>query len=100
MKRNAKKKNLSLENYTHEENKRVNNPPVGLVSSATDQTTGKTKYEHDPYIDPQLSWAGKKEGLSFEIPNVSLHIHEIIDPQKIAKSFLKKRSQPIQPSLF
>lgn len=100
MRKKLKTKNLTLENYTHDESKRVNNPPVGLVSTATDRTSGKTKYAHDPHIDPQLSWAGKVEGTSFEVPNVSLHIHERIDPQRIAKSFLKKRNQPMQQSLF
>jgi len=94
------KKNVSLESYTHEESKRVNNPPVGLVSTSTDNVSGSSKYAHDPHIDPQLSWAGKIEGSSFEVPNVSLHIHERIDPQRIAKSFIKKRSQPVQSSLF
>jgi adenine-specific DNA-methyltransferase len=95
-----KSKKISLGNYSFPENKRVNNPPVGLVSSATDVQVGKTKYQHDPHIDPQLSWAGKAEGVSFEIPNVSLHIHERLDPQNIAKNFLKKRSRPTQASLF
>lgn len=96
----SKAKKISLENYSFPENKRVNNPPVGLVSSATDVQVGKTKYQHDPYIDPQLEWAGKAEGISFEVPNVSLHIHERLDPQNIAKNFLKKQSRPTQPSLF
>lgn len=93
-------KSITLENYTHSENKRVNNPPVGLVSSSTDNVTGIKNYAHDPHIDPQLSWSGKVEGTNFDVPNVSLHIHERIDPQRIAKSFIKKRSQPTQPSLF
>lgn len=95
----SNKKKLQLKTYTHIESKRINNPPVGLVSSQTDKTIGKTNYEHDPYIDPYLSWAGKKEGIGFEAPNVSLHIHERIDPQRIAKSFLKKREFE-QISLF
>lgn len=94
------KKDISLENYLHSENKRVNNPPVGLVSTSTDNVTGTSKYAHDPHIDPHLSWAGKTESSSFEVPNVSLHIHERIDPQRIAKSFIKRRSQPQQVSLF
>lgn len=96
----SKHKNITLENYIHNDSKRINNPPVGLVSSSTDNSTGVKKYQHDPHIDPELSWAGKAEGSSFEVPNVSLHIHERIDPQKIAKSFIKKRSQPVQASLF
>lgn len=95
------KKVFSLDSYTFTDYKRTNNPPVGLVSDATDTSqTKKTKYSHDPHISPHLSWAGKVEGLSFEVPNVSLHIHERIDPQRIAKSFLKKKDQPTQPSLF
>ncbi len=96
----TKQNSLTLEKYVHSKSKRVNNPPVGLVSSQTDKQIGKTKYAHDPNIDPHLSWAGKVEGTSFEISNVSLHIHERIDPQRIAKAFLKKRSHPIQPSFF
>lgn len=100
MRNSNKKQDITLENYTHNESKRINNPPVGLVSSATDTTSGTKKYSHDPHIDPQLDWAGKTEGLSFEVPNVSLHIHERIDSQRIARSFLKRQSQPTQPSLF
>lgn len=95
----SKNKDLQLKTYTHPESKRINNPPVGLVSTQTDKTSGKTQYEHDPYIDPYLSWAGKKEGISFEVPNVSLHIHERIDSQRIARAFLKKKAFT-QPSLF
>lgn len=98
MKKNNKK--ITLENYIHDDEKRINNPQVGLVSSATDAQSGSKTFKHDPYIDPQLDWAGKSEGTSFDVPNVSLHIHERIDPQRIAKSFLKKKDQPVQTSLF
>src|SRR3989344_3671700 len=66
VKRQKKTKEISVESYSHKGVKRVNNPPVGLVSSATDKLNGRTKYNHDPHIDPFLSWAGKAEGLSFE----------------------------------
>lgn len=98
IKKNMKK--FEVEAYSHEGLKRKNNPPVGLVSSATDKINGKTKYQHDPHIDPYLSWAGKKEGTSFEVQNVSLHIHERIDPKRIIKSFLKKDTAPKQMSIF
>jgi len=98
----SSKKSLSrdVSSYTHETEKRTNIPPVGLVSTATDPFNGKTRYEHDPHIDPFLSWAGKTEGTSFEIPNVSLHVHERIEPQRIIKNFLKKDAAPRQASLF
>lgn len=96
-----KSKEITIEAYSHKGKKRKNNPPVGLVSSATDKLNGRTKYQHDPHIDPYLSWAGKKEGTEFEVQNVSLHIHERIDSQRIIKSFLKKKdNKERQISLF
>ena len=90
-----------IDSYAHKGAKRKNNPPVGLVSSATDKLNGRTTYQHDPHIDPYLSWAGKAEGLSFEVQNVSLHVHERIDPKRITKSFLKeKKAFEKQLSLF
>ena len=90
----------TIDSYIHDGKKRKNNPPVGLVSTITDKLNGRTKYEHDPHIDPTLSWAGKKEGMSFEVQNVSLHIHERIDPMRIVKSFLKPKKEVEQLSLF
>ncbi len=50
----AKKKTgkKPIEQYDHKGKKRVNNPPVGLVTSDTDKETGKRTYAYDPYIDP------------------------------------------------
>lgn len=87
------RKDIKVETYMHKGKKRRNNPHVGLVSSATDKLNGRTKYKHDPHIDPALSWAGKVEGMSLEVQNVSLHIHERIDPKRIVKAFLKKKEQ-------
>ncbi|MDD5775273.1 MAG: DNA methyltransferase [Candidatus Omnitrophica bacterium] len=91
--RKKQTKDIKVDAYTHKGRKRRNNPHVGLVSSATDKLNGRTKYKHDPYIDPFLSWAGKAEGMSFDIQNVSLHIHERIDPKRLTKAFLKKKEQ-------
>jgi adenine-specific DNA-methyltransferase len=57
---------------------------VGLVTPEADpvQPSSKT-YEYDPHLDPQLVWAGKAERTSFEVPTVSLHVHERIDPKAI-----------------
>src|ERR1017187_535579 len=89
-----------LASYSHPEHKRKNNPPVGLVSTATDPEPGRTRYQHDPHIDPCLSWAGKQEGAVFDVPTVSLHVHERIDPRRIVKELLKKDNRPAQISLF
>jgi adenine-specific DNA-methyltransferase len=75
-----------IEQYTHADKDRVNNPPVGLVTPETDKEAGKQVYSYDPHLDPQLTWAGKAEHTSFEVPTVSLHVHERIDPRTIIES--------------
>ncbi len=93
-------KDISLESYEHKTEKRKNNPAVGLVTSQTDKDEGRTVYKYDPHLDPQLVWAGKEERSEFSVPNVSLHVHERIDPRTIAKSFMKEKERSLQPSLF
>lgn len=91
-----------IEQYSHPDKERLNNPPVGLVSDVTDVDYGqkKKKYEYDPHLDPQLQWAGKTERTSFEVPVVSLHVHERIDPKTIIEAVRKEDNQPRQISLF
>lgn len=115
--------------YRHDE-KRKNNPEVGMVKPENDPDEGKTVYRYDPHLDPvlnfdsqraaieqliddalasgdkdtmqlaleelkrlqtpYLNWAGKAEGGSVAIDNVSLHVHERIDPQTILESVRQK----------
>ncbi len=73
-----------IDSYSHADQKRANNPPVGLVTPDTEPLeTAKKAYEYDPHLDPQLMWAGKAERTSFDVPTVSLHVHERIDPKSI-----------------
>jgi len=88
-----------IEQYAHKGRKRVNNPPVGLVTPDTDRPAGRKQYQYDPHLDPQLQWAGKAEHTSFEVPTVSLHVHERIDPRTIIEAVRKKNGGP-QMSLF
>jgi len=98
-KKTSKKK--PIENYDHKDKKRLNNPPVGLVTSDTDKDTDKKKgYQYDPHIDPSLQWAGKTEHTSFEVPTVSLHVHERIEPRTIIEAVRKKNASQYQPGLF
>lgn len=107
-----------IDRYEHKDKKRVNNPQVGLVTPETDPVAPthatydyvapvpsvkpKQELDYDPHLDPQLVWAGKKEHSSFEVPTVSLHVHERIDPYTIIKAVRKKNGNglPVQPSLF
>lgn len=97
-----------IEQYEHPDKERLNNPPVGLVDAKTDNGGQKKKtYEYDPHLDPQLQWAGKTEHTSFEVPTVSLHVHERIDPRRIlgvvtgafagASTRKKRRSRAASP---
>ncbi len=80
-----------IESYEHRDKQRVNNPPVGLVTPETDPEAGSKKtYAYDPHLDPQLVWAGKAEHTSFEVPTVSLHVHERIDPRSIIEAVKRK----------
>src|SRR5436309_662355 len=96
---NTKRK---IEHYTHPDKKRANNPPVGLVTPETDKYAGeKQTYAYDPHLDPALQWAGKAERTSFEIPTVSLDVHERIDPRSIIEAVRKKNGEDfVQGSLF
>lgn len=80
-----------IEQYDHKGKKQVNNPLVGLVTPETDKETGKKKtYAYDPHLDPQLVWAGKAERTSFEVPTVSLHLQERIDPRTIIEAVRRR----------
>ncbi|MGH9821470.1 MAG: hypothetical protein ACRD43_14995, partial [Pyrinomonadaceae bacterium] len=80
-----------IEQYEHKGKERLNNPPVGLVDSKTDNGGQKKKtYSYDPHLDPQLQWAGKTEHTSFQVPTVSLHVHERIDPRRIIEAVRKE----------
>ena len=101
VKRSNSSKKKPIEQYDHKGKKRVNNPPVGLVTPETDKETGKKQYAYDPHLDPQLVWAGKAERTSFEVPTISLHVHERIDPRTIVEAVRKRNGQADnQMSLF
>lgn len=79
-----KGKKRQIDQYAHTDKQRANNPPVGLVTPETDPIApAKKKYQYDPHLGPELVWAGKAERTSFEVPTVSLHVHERIDPKSI-----------------
>ena len=94
-----------IEQYAHADKRRANNPPVGLVKPENDPDAGRKTYAYDPHLDPQLVWAGKAEHTSFEVPTVSLHVHERIDPKTILAAVRRENgrkngSPPPQLSLF
>ena len=87
--------------YEHAERERANNPPVGLVTPETDPESPPGEYAFDPHLDPSLQWAGKAERTNFEVPTVSLHVHERMEPRTILEAVRRGAGgdEP-QPSLF
>ena len=96
----AKSRKRPIKNYVHSDEARLNNPPVGLVTPDTDRDAGNKGYVFDPHLDPQLQWAGKAERTSFEVPVVSLHVHERIDPHAIVEAVKRRNGNGPQLSLF
>jgi adenine-specific DNA-methyltransferase len=90
-----------IDAYTHENKKRSDIPTVGMAQYDTAEEKVK-QYQYDPHIDPSLQWAGKAEKTSFEIPSVSLHIHEKINPLSIISAVRTEEADPAvkQLSLF
>lgn len=80
-----------IEAYTHDDKKRTNNPPVGMAQHDKAEEKVKT-YQFDPHLDPTLQWAGKAEGMSFDVPTSSIHIHESIKPHSIIARVMKEYS--------
>ena len=100
MARRKTKTGRTVATYEHPGKERVNNPPVGLVTPETDRDAAAKAYAHDPHLDPHLSWSGKAEHTSFEVPTVSLHVHERIDPRTIIQAVRKTKDVEGQGSLF
>jgi len=75
--------------YRHKKAKRKNNPPAGIAPIYEAHERKTQKYEYDP----QLVWAGKAEHTSFEVDEVSLHIHERISTRAILEAVKKPEQQ-------
>lgn len=50
--------------------------------------------------EPYLNWAGKAEHTSFDVPTVSLHVHERIDSRTIIEAVRSRRQTEQDESLF
>lgn len=87
-----------IETYTHDDKKRTNNPPVGMAQHDKSEEKVKT-YQFDPHLDPTLQWAGKAEGMSFDVPTSSIHIHESIKPLNIIARVTKEYSKALEGQL-
>lgn len=97
MARKTGNKKGGIEVYKQDDIRR-NAVPVGLASYDTSKLKPK-KYEYDPHLDPQLVWAGKAEHTSFEVPTVSLHIHERIASSVRGNYPLSQKGRPPEETI-
>ncbi|OCC15405.1 putative DNA methylase [Dissulfuribacter thermophilus] len=74
------------------------------LESGSEEAMREALLELKRMSDPYLNWTGKAERTSFEVPIVSLHVHERIDPKAILETVKKrlKEGEPIykQQELF
>ena len=74
----AKKK--PMEQYDHRDKKRLNNPPVGLVTPETDPESGKKKtYRYDPHIGPALQCDSQRSQVEKIIDDRGIESLKIVD---------------------
>ncbi len=96
-----------VDDYRHDEAKRVNNPPAALASyEKVTKDKPKQAYAYDPHLSPQLVWAGKaglkrievEEAAYCEVDTVPLYIHERVSTQAIVRAVTRPETK--QLSLF
>ena len=92
-------KESAVGQYVHPNDKRKNNPPVGMVDPNNDPDQPSKRYAYDPRLDPHLKWSGKLENSEFDIDSVSLHIHERIDPLTIIEKVMDCKTN-VQQNLY
>lgn len=90
-----------MRDYRHDE-KRKNNPPIGMVSYEPKISEPKmNRYAYDPHLSPQLVWAGKhvlkaievEDASGIEVESVSLHVHDRVSAQAIIKDVQREDKQ-------
>lgn len=95
------KKNSKVRDYRHDE-KRKNNPPIGMVSYEPKVAEAKTRhYAYDPHLSPQLVWAGKpglksievEDASGIDVDSVALHVHERVSTKAIINAVKREDKQ-------
>jgi len=90
-----------LRSYLHDKKDRSNNPQVWLVSLDTDIDPTITDYIIENRAEPSLKWVDDRETGKISVPNLSLHIHEKIDPLEFLKRIItSSKKLEKQQSLF
>lgn len=82
----------TIDGYQHKQERRKNNPAIGLAKER--YTPAKKTYypEIDPHDSPVLLFKDREKSDQFEIDIVPLHVHESVHPSIILNSVAIKKS--------
>src|SRR3989344_6795453 len=91
-----------VKSYKHNAKRvRIPTQEESVKLSARDKQPIKTRYAYDPSLDPQLTWAGKREqGAEFAVPTVPIYVQEKVSPEAIIARLKAGSSDSAQMMLF
>lgn len=81
-----------VDDYRHEQAKRLNNPPAALAREDLDEVPSR-KFDYDPHLPPELWWAGKDHDAQLEVEAPSIHIHERLSTEAIVRAAQREDAQ-------
>ncbi len=88
----SRKRGTVVGEYKHKQQKRKNNPAVGLAKEHASRVK-KTYYpEIDPHDSPILLFKGREETDKISVDVVPLHVHESVHPSAILDPVATKKS--------
>lgn len=87
----AKTENAKVLPYRHDE-KRKNNPEVGMVKPENDPDEGKTVYQYDPHLDPALNFDSQRAAIEQLIDDALASSDK--DTMQLALEELKRLQSP------
>jgi adenine-specific DNA-methyltransferase len=71
---------------------RLNNPTAALAREDV-APIPERMFSFDPYLDPQLVWAGKAEQDELSVEAPSIHVHERLSTEAIMKAAQRENAQ-------
>src|SRR3954470_9561137 len=85
-------KQKEVDDYRHEDAKRLNNPTAALAREDVAPVPQRT-FSFDPHLDPELVWAGKAEQDELIVEAPSIHVHERLSTEAIIKAARRENAQ-------
>lgn len=92
----------AVASYKHKDKrKRIPTQEESVKLSPREKQPIRKRYDYDPFLDPQLIWAGKKEaGSEFSVPTVPIYVQEKVAPEAIIARLKQGAKDEMQLTLF